>query len=119
MTSRIPSRVAATLWVLLAACNAARAQEALGDAAWSVEGKMQSSAAYSSESMTTDPPSSLEILGTNLPHARPWVDFRQSVAGAAIPSCFAPDTPSHDRFAATGLLRLMPLVHAAADGACR
>ena len=119
MTSRSPSRVAATLWVLLAACNAARAQEALGDATGSVEGKMQSSAAYSSESVMTGQPSSLEILGTNLPHARPWVDFRQSVAGAAIPSCFGPNALPHDRFAATGLLRLMPLVHAAADGACR
>ena len=44
-----------------------------------------------------------------------WDRFRQSVAGAAVPDCFSPDTFP----AVQGLLRLPVLAGAAATGKCR
>ena len=58
-------------------------------------------------------------MRANLACSEPWVDFRLSVADAAVPNCLDPDAARHGPFVAEGLLRAPFLLNAAAEGACR
>jgi len=63
----------------------------------------------------------VEVIAERAPKLEPeqWENFRQSVSGAAVPSCYSPDAAPHQQFAATGLLALPFLVHGHIVGSCR
>jgi hypothetical protein len=60
----------------------------------------------------------IEITGERPAQVKPdaWENFRQSVAGAAVPDCFSRDAFPPEQW---GLLRPLVLLGAAAAGKCR
>jgi hypothetical protein len=113
--------VGTTLVVTLAAGTCVQAQESSGDATSPVESIPQKPLAdRSGSTAATEEADGMVVVGARPPpRSEGWADFRRSVAASAIPSCFATDAPSHENFAAEGLLRAPLLVRAAVDGSCR
>jgi hypothetical protein len=66
-----------------------------------------------------DKPGASVSVRANVARSEPWVDFRRSVADAAVPNCLGPDAARHESFVAEGLLRAPFLLNAAAESACR
>ena len=73
--------------------------------------QMQAEAGLDAIEITAERPQKFE--------PEPWENFRQSMSGAAVPSCFGPTALSHQGFSAEGLLALPFLVQAAVVGKCR
>ena len=111
--------LAAAFVVTLTAWTGAQAQEQPRNIASAAEAAAQNPPADSSQALTGSLPGELVVVGESSPHSEPWADFRETVAGAAVPSCFEPGALSHQEFAAEGLLRAPLLVAAAANDRCR
>jgi len=111
--------VAVVLVATLVACAHARAPKPPDDVASVDEHATRNSPADNAPPATLDKPGTSVFVRANFARSEPWVDFRLSVADAAVPNCLDPDAARHGPFVAEGLLRAPFLLNAAAEGACR
>jgi hypothetical protein len=111
--------VAVVLVATLVACAHARAPKPPDDVALVDEHATRNSPANNAPPAALDKPGPSVFVRANFARSEPWVDFRVSVADAAVPKCLDPDAARHGPFVAEGLLRAPFLLNAAAEGACR
>ncbi len=111
--------VAVVLVATLVACAHARAPKPPDDVALVDEHATRNSPADNPPAAGLDKPGTSVFVRANFARSEPWVDFRLSVAHAAVPNCLDPDAARHGPFVAEGLLRAPFLLNAAAEGACR
>jgi hypothetical protein len=111
--------VAVVLVATLVACAHARAPKPPDDVASVDERATRNSPADNAPPAALDKPGTSVFVRANSARSEPWVDFRLSVADAAVPNCLDPDAARHGPFVAEGLLRAPFLLNAAAEGACR